>query len=167
MKKLFVLIVLGGALVGAEVGSKAYAESKMEQVIEDRTPGEQDPSVEISSFPFLGRLLVSGTVGDIAMRAHAVTAGPVDIDNVELELTGVRVDRDLLFQREVKLREIESGIIRLHLGRALPVEGPLPIPQTELIPCEAEVASAGEESVVSCRFDHVPQLFVEAANFLG
>lgn len=160
MKKLALLIVLGGALVGAEVGSKAYAESKMEQVIEDRTPGQQDPRVEISSFPFLGRLLVSGTVGDVRMRANAVQAGPVTLDNVELELTGVRVDRDLLMQQEVKLREIDSGIIRLHLDRSLPLDGPVPVPRTPLIPCDAEVSS----SVVSCRFDEVPQIFVDAAN---
>ncbi len=158
MKKLVLLIVLGGALVGAEVGSKAYAESKMEQVIEDRTPGQQDPRVEISSFPFLGRLLVSGTVGDVRMRANAVQAGPLTLDNVELELTGVRVDRDLLMQQEVKLREIDSGIIRLHLDQPLGV--PVPVPRTPLIPCDAELSS----SVVSCRFDEVPQIFVDVAN---
>lgn len=168
MRKLLVLLVIAGALGGAEVASKAYAESKIETTIEARTPGQQDPSVTIDSFPFLGRLLVSGTVGDVRMRANAVAAGPVTIDNVELELEGVRVDRDLLLQQDVKLREIDSGVIHVHLERALPaaVEGRVPIPQTDLIPCDVEVSSTTDGSVLSCRFTRVPQLFVEASGLL-
>ena len=163
MKKLLFLLVVGGALLGAEFASKTYAESKMEAVIEDRTPGRQDPRVTIDSFPFLGRLLVSGTVGDVHMRAGAVPAGPFQLDQVELELEGVRVDRDLLLQRQVKLRTIDAGVIRLFLPRALPVAARVPVPQSDLIPCDAEVINAGEESVISCRFDRVPQLFVDVS----
>jgi hypothetical protein len=72
----------------------------------------------------------------------------------------VRVDRDLLLQRQVKLRTIDAGVIRLFLPRALPVAARVPVPQSDLIPCDAEVINAGEESVISCRFDRVPQLFV-------
>jgi hypothetical protein len=165
MKKLLLLAVVGAALGGAEFGSKAYAEAQIAEVIEDRTPGQQDPSVDIDSFPFLGRLLVSGAVGDISVRAHTVRAGPVEFDNLELELEGVRVDRDLLLQRQVKLREIDAGVVRLYLERPLPVEGRVPIPRTALTPCEGELVSSGEGgAVVSCEFDTVPQLFVDAAN---
>lgn len=168
MRKLLLLVVIVGALGGAEVASKAYAESKVETTIEARTPGQQDPSVTIDSFPFLGRLLFSGTLGDVRMRANAVAVGPITLDNVELELEGVRVDRDLLLQQEVKLREIDAGVVYVHLERALPVvvEGRVPIPQTDLIPCDVEITGTPDGSVLSCRFTRVPQLFVEASGLL-
>ncbi len=67
-------------------------------------------SAHISSFPFLGRLLVSGTVSQVDVSVRDLTVRGVTFASVGVELRAVRFDRDSLVQdRRVAIESIERG----------------------------------------------------------
>lgn len=69
--------------------------------------------VEITSFPFLGRLLASGTVTDLSVSVDDVQAERLRFAAVTVDLDRVRVSRsDLLSDRRVVLQDVGRGTAR-------------------------------------------------------
>jgi LmeA-like phospholipid-binding len=97
------------------VAARRWAEGELE----DRARQALDPAVEaervhaaIHSFPFLGRLLASGTVSRIRLAVAPVTTTGLVFDEIEVDLRGVRVDRDLLVRkRQLELTAIDTGTV--------------------------------------------------------
>lgn len=116
MRKLIVILVVGGVLLGADVAAKSYAEGLVAQRIESNLRGQVTADADIDSFPFVGRLLVAGSAGDVHARVNGVSAGRLEFSVVKVSLLGVEVDRDLLLRREVSVTDIESGRAVLELG---------------------------------------------------
>src|ERR1700738_2549498 len=75
---LFVLAVLLGAV---DIEARVYAQRQLERRIEAKVPGAT-ATVNISSFPFLGRLAVSGTVPKIRAQVAHVGSGPFTFDSI-------------------------------------------------------------------------------------
>lgn len=103
------------------------AESQLEARMRAATRELQDPKISIDSFPFLGRLLVNGSVASIRASAVNVDAGPLVLATVSIELHDVRLDRNrLITEQEVDLRSIDEGVVEADvteasLGQALGV----------------------------------------------
>ena len=57
----FVVVVVVGGL-GLDVAAKKYAEGQLASRAESRASGQASASARISSFPFVGRVLLSGEV---------------------------------------------------------------------------------------------------------
>jgi hypothetical protein len=117
LRKLFlvVLIAVVGALVVADVAARGVAEDQLRQRVSSRVEADGrlsggTVSARISSFPFLGRLLASGTISEVHVAVADVTVGDVTFASLGVDLRSVRIDRDSLVQdRRIALSSIGRG----------------------------------------------------------
>lgn len=118
MRKLLFFGLLAALLVGADLAAKGVAEKRIEDRAEEAAGAGASATATISSFPFLGRLLVSGSVPEVSVRTSGVEAGPLTLRAVTVDLDGVQLDRDALFGGDVQLRDIDEGrvIVELDAG---------------------------------------------------
>jgi hypothetical protein len=115
LRKLVTLGVLAALLVGADAGARRVAEAKVEQRARAQAPGSQAVEARIGSFPFLPRLLLSGSVPEVALHLEQVTTGPVDLAVVDIDLRGVVLDRDALLAGSPELQDITGGTVNVEL----------------------------------------------------
>jgi hypothetical protein len=136
------LVLLLGAGAGGDVLARQWAEAQLEARIRERDPAGRDPEVRIESFPFLGRLLVSGEVTTMRASLADVEAGPVVFARVSVELRGVGLNRNLLVtQQEVELERLDAGTVEAELT-ASALSAALGVP-VELAEGRATVTIAG------------------------
>jgi hypothetical protein len=75
--------------------------------------------VKISSFPFVGRLITSGTVRKIRAHVVNVISGRFTFDTVDVAVTGVRLDRTALFHdQRIQVLRIDSGTVTADMTEA-------------------------------------------------
>jgi hypothetical protein len=111
---VLVLVVLLGA---ADVGSRLYAQRQVAHQIDTRVPGASS-SVHISSFPFLGNLALSGKIDKVSAKVKHVTEGQFSFDEVDLTLTGVKLDRhQLVTAQQVHINSINTGTVRAAMSQ--------------------------------------------------
>jgi hypothetical protein len=74
-------------------------------------------SAKISSFPFVGRLLVSGEISQVDVAVRDLTVRGVTFASVGVRLRAVKIDRDALVQdRRVVLASIGRGTAVVEIG---------------------------------------------------
>ena len=96
--------------MAADAGVRAVAESQLRDRVEAASSPAGATSARIESFPFLGRLLLSGDVSRIGVAAADVTVEGLTFARVALDLSDVTFDRDrLLSERKVVLESLERG----------------------------------------------------------
>lgn len=111
------ILLIGGAGVVAlaavgDVAAKNFTEDKIAEKAEAAVGGEAHATADIDSFPFVLRLLTSGSGGDISLHVEDVATSAVDLARVDLDLEGVRLDRvRLLSERKGEVTEIDRGTI--------------------------------------------------------
>jgi hypothetical protein len=114
MRKLIVgVLVLASLAVLLGVGdviARRYAENRIEEQIDNRDAGATS-SVHISSFPFVARLLIFGRVEKISAHVRHVNVDSFTLDQVDLTVTGVKLDRNQLFHRNVVVKSIRTGTV--------------------------------------------------------
>jgi hypothetical protein len=104
-----------GVLVVADVAARGVAEDQLRQRMVSRVRAsgsdvDGPASASISSFPFLGRLLVGGTISEVDVSLRDVTVRGVTFASVGVELRAVRIDRDALLEdRRVALQSVGQG----------------------------------------------------------
>lgn len=96
------------------MAARGVAEDQLRQRVASRlaSAGTESGGVSagISSFPFLGRLLVSGAISQVNVSVADLTVRGVTFASVGVELRSVHVDRDALVQdRRVALESIGRG----------------------------------------------------------
>lgn len=111
LKKLVALAILLGLLAVADVAARGAAESELADRVHGRVPEAHRVDAGISSFPFIGRLLAAGTVGEVRVAAIGVKlAGGVDAESIVVDAHRVGIDRDqLLGHRRVVLTGVGHG----------------------------------------------------------
>ena len=103
-------MAVGGLLVVADIAARGVAEDQLRQRVVDRVQPDGPVSAQISSFPFLGRLLASGTISQVDVAVRDLTVRGVTFASVGVRLRSVHIDRDsLLDDRRVALRSIDHG----------------------------------------------------------
>ncbi|MEA2702459.1 MAG: LmeA-like phospholipid-binding [Actinomycetota bacterium] len=106
---MFVVVVLA-ALVGADLVARRVAEDQLRQQVVAKVQPDGPVSASISSFPFVGRLLLSGTIPEVKVSLADVTVRGFTFASVGVVLESVRIDRDALVQdRRVALLGIGRG----------------------------------------------------------
>ncbi len=110
-----VLAVLAVLAVVADVGARRVAEGKIEDRVRSETRGVASADARIRSFPFLGRLLVAGSVPRVQVHLTKVLSGPLELATVDIDLRGVRLDRDKVLTGEAQLEDIDHGTITVEL----------------------------------------------------
>ncbi|MBO0748408.1 MAG: LmeA family phospholipid-binding protein, partial [Acidimicrobiaceae bacterium] len=104
-----VALILGLLALG-DVWVRHRVQTRMAEHIQSRVPGST-ASVHITSFPFLGRLAVSGKVPELDARVRGVSAFGLDFSTINVVVHGLEVDNSKLFSREVILQGIDSGSV--------------------------------------------------------
>lgn len=105
---LVVLAVVVAGLSVADVLVRRQVQTAIAHRIEARDPGTV-ATVHIGSFPFVGRLLVEGTVPDLQATVTGASAGGLRLASVVVDAHGIRVATSKLLQRQVVLERISSG----------------------------------------------------------
>ncbi|HVL92482.1 MAG TPA: DUF2993 domain-containing protein [Acidimicrobiales bacterium] len=131
MRKLLFVGVLAALLAGVDVAARAAAEQRLARRAAEAGGEQATATAEIGAFPFLPRLLFAGSVADVRVRAETVTAGPLVVDAVEVDLDGVELDRSALYGGQVRLRDIDGGLVTVELDASL---------VTELVDVPVEIA---------------------------
>ncbi len=115
-KLLFVAVLALVLLVAADFGARQVAEEQIAERVAATEGVQGQAKVEITSFPFLGRLLASGTVTDLAVSVDEVQAERVRFATVAVDLDEVRVSRsELLSERRVVLQDVGRGRARAEM----------------------------------------------------
>lgn len=115
MRKLAVLGVVVLLLVAIDQAARLYAESQLEARALEAGSGSATAAASIRSFPFLGRLLVSGSVPEADVRVTGTWVGPLRLAAVEVEASGVELDRDAMLAGDVRLDGIHRGRVTVEL----------------------------------------------------
>lgn len=103
--------MLVGLLVAADLGVRSVAEGQLRDRVRLAAAPAGATTARIESFPFLGRLLSSGSVSRIEVSAAEVTVEGLTFARVALDLRDVTFDRDrLLSDRKVVLSGLERGM---------------------------------------------------------
>lgn len=108
------VLVLVGTL--ADLVVKSVAQDRLAAYVRLET-GAHGASVRLYSFPFLARVLLSGRVETVDIRATSVPAGPVTLSSVTITAHDVRLDRGLLIRdQRVRVLSVASADIALRLA---------------------------------------------------
>lgn len=120
MRRLaFFLVILIVLEIVADLGARAWAQSQITSRARAEVPSGVHVDSHIRAFPFLIPLFSSGHVAEVDGHFENVTAGPLVLSAVNIELHGVRVDRDkLVNERKVRLVDIRDGTVSADITAA-------------------------------------------------
>jgi hypothetical protein len=120
-RRLFRLVLVAlvvGLLVG-DVGAKRYAESSIETAVRREIEGVSGVDASISSFPFVGRLLVQGRVSHVSLTLDDVVGHQIPVDELRLDVDGLELDRrSLLDSQHVEITGVDHVRFRARITRA-------------------------------------------------
>ncbi len=110
------MVVLLGALLAADVATRAWAESKLAAYARSYYPPAGGADASIRSFPFMGRLLATGSVPEVSLvmtdvQPGRALGGVAVVSRLIIELDRVEVDRGELFRGRVRVLDIGQGRI--------------------------------------------------------
>jgi hypothetical protein len=97
------------ALVVGDQAAKGWAESQLAQRAAAYYPPGSGSSASIHSFPFVGRLLFSGTVSGVDVNLDDLKIEAVLIRRLSIHASDVKLTRSDLFHGKVHLDDIGAG----------------------------------------------------------
>lgn len=180
-----VVVLIAAALVVVDIFAAHRTQSTISSNIEHRFPGSH-ASTQISSFPFLGRLAVNGTVEKIHVHVTGVTNGSLSLTAVDVTVHQLRLSRSELFNGKIRpiglssatitvtisvsdaLHDIGGAITGLPAGTSGAVSagssgvtvafGPVSFrfSYTSLVPCLGSARIQGTDVVLSCTTSSLP-----------
>ena len=115
MRKWILLVfptVLLLALIVGDQAAKSWAEAKLAERAAAYYPPGSGSSASIRSFPFVGRLLVSGSVPRADVHLDDLRFQAVVLRQLRLRVSDVKLDRGELFEGRVRLLDVGEGHIR-------------------------------------------------------
>lgn len=165
----WVLITTAVLWIAVELAVPPLVESRIEQRVRANVGDLTSVAAEISPFPVVSRTVVSERVPVLGVTLREVAGQELPIATLRVELRGVRVDRNDLLRGEVRVRGIETGLIRaeitenavtralgasVDLGLGTEVLSRLTLPP-HLLPCETEAEVQGGLLVLTCEIDEL------------
>lgn len=196
-------------LAVADVLVRRYVEAQIAASTEQELRDLAGVEAEISSFPFLARIALFGSVDRLELRLDSILGRGVDVATLELRIEGLRLDRSSLLEtNQVRITAIDSArltaaITEEALNAVVPVPGvridlvddaveltvagqtvtagvevsggrlvvrppdpvpevSLPLPSSELLPCEVSGRVRQDRVELTCVTDRLPPIVVEA-----
>jgi len=122
IRKLFLFTILGivGAAAVGDNMARVYAEHQIEQRADAYFEHTNGSSAHISSFPFVVNLLASGEVKHLDVSVYGATLEQLFLRRITLKFGGLKLDRNSLFKRKVRLKDLKSGTVEVDVdGRSL------------------------------------------------
>lgn len=111
---LVVAVVAVGGLVFDFV-VKNRAETALAEQVANRVAGTSGVGVAISSFPFVGRLAVSGQVPKIVVKVQQSTAGEVPLTDIRVLVENVKLDTQAALDGRAVVQSIGRGSVQADL----------------------------------------------------
>jgi hypothetical protein len=109
-KLLVIALVLVALAAAADVLVKKAAEGQIADKARSQSGAQAAADAHNTSFPFIGRLLVSGHVPEIDVRVERPVAGSVTLASVAVDLADVHLDKHrLLSDHKAEITGIGSG----------------------------------------------------------
>ncbi len=106
-------MVLAGAATAFDFIARDVTERAVASDVKAATHAER-ATVSISSFPFIYGVAANGRVDGIDVSVYGVPAGLLRIDEINLDVRGVRIDQHrLLADRTVSVTSIDSATINV------------------------------------------------------
>lgn len=99
------------ALIVGDQAAKGWAESQLAERAAAYYPPGSGSSAAIHSFPFLGRLLFSGSVPQVDVNLDDLRIEAVLIRRLSIHVADVKLDRSDLFHGNVHLDDVGEGKI--------------------------------------------------------
>jgi LmeA-like phospholipid-binding len=96
-------------LIVGDQAAKGWAESKLAERAAAYYPPGSGSSASIHSFPFIGRLLISGSVPRVDVNLDDLRIQEVLIRQLSIHVTDVRLNRSDLFSGKVHLDDVGQG----------------------------------------------------------
>ena len=112
---LLVLAVMVVAALGFDVVLKNRAETELASEVAARAPGTTGVGAKISSFPFVGRLLVSGRVPKVVVTAQHTSVADVSMEDIRIEVEDVKMDAQEARHGKAVVQAIRSGRVQADL----------------------------------------------------
>jgi len=112
---ILVLAVAAVAALGADVVVKNRAENELADQVTARVPGTTGVRAKISSFPFVGRLLVSGKVPKVVVKAQHSSVGDLSLEDIQVEVEDVQMDTGEATSGKAVVRSIGRGSVMADL----------------------------------------------------
>lgn len=113
---LLVAVLLVGALA-ADLVLKNKAENRLTTEVAARSPETTGVQTRIRSFPFVGRLLLSGKVAQVDITAQHAGPGGVGLSDIRLRAEDVELDVGEATHGRAVVRSIGRGSVRADLGQ--------------------------------------------------
>lgn len=104
---LIAVVAVGG--LAFDVVLKNRAETELAAEVGRRVPGTTGIEATISSFPFVGRLLLSGQVPKVVVTAQHSTVGELSLADVQVQAVDVEMDTGAARNGRVVVRSIGGG----------------------------------------------------------
>ena len=145
MIRLLTLLIV--ALLVVAVAAEVVVPSRIEESIERRVtaevPGAALVDARLDSFPVVARGLATGNVDRLVVTLEDVALPELQIESVQVEVTGIEMSRRAIFDGELGLERIERGSLTAVVTEDA-LEEDLPGgAELSLTPGRAEVEIAG------------------------
>jgi hypothetical protein len=111
-----VAIIVGGLALG-DIWVRHRVQTVLASHIQSEFPGSR-AAVDITSFPFVGRLAVSGTVPKLTADVTGVQAGGFTFATIDVVVDDLKVDTSKLTSRRLVLQSISSGSVTADVTQA-------------------------------------------------
>jgi LmeA-like phospholipid-binding len=118
IRKLIVLGVVLAALAAGDVAVKSKAESEIAKRARVEAGASARASAHIKSFPFVARLLASGSAGDVTLTLHDVQGQSIRFSTLSISLVNLKLDRSKMFKGKAYLTHVDRGTITVGLDAA-------------------------------------------------
>lgn len=178
--RYLIILLAGGWLVG-EIALIPLANGRIESEVANRTRDAANVNASIGSFPVATRVLVTGKVSKLSVTLERIARQALTYAEVEYDVAGIAVDRPAILQGKVKINSIDSGTVTATIdagalggiaslagvdvrvdGRTLHVAGRALALDQELIPCQPTARIEGEQVLLTCTLEEVPDILLEA-----
>jgi hypothetical protein len=112
VRKIVGLVILLAILTGVDLLARTIAEQQVVDQIKSELTGNAKVSASIPVFPFIPRLLISGSVPKVTVKVTNLAGPPINLAEVDISLRGVVINQhDLLNKRRVELVSIDKGVV--------------------------------------------------------
>lgn len=112
MRKLLIVLGLAAGLgTVADLAATGYVAGQIEKEASARLDGVGEVSADISSFPFVPRLLVSGKVAHATVRLRDVTEHGIDIAEVVVSVDGLALDRGSVVDGHPRVVDVDLATV--------------------------------------------------------
>ena len=112
---LLLLAVLAVGALAFDIVMKNRAETELAAQITERVADTNGVRARIRSFPFVGRLLLSGKVSHVDVTAQHSGAGGVDLADIRVRAEEVELDTDAAMDGRAVVKSIQRGSVQADL----------------------------------------------------